>query len=94
LKGDVEISSTKIGDEDVAHTRGLIIETVDNSGSGGLADDTEDVQSADKTGPLGGLTLGVVEVSGDGDDGVDDGIGITKVRPGGLLHSSVDWKQS
>jgi hypothetical protein len=87
-EGDIESSSTEIEDEDVPLTGGLLVETVGDGGSSGLVDDTEDVQATDGTSVLGGLTLGVVEVSGDGDDGVGDGT--TEVRLGGLPHLGQD----
>lgn len=43
-----------------------------NSGSSWLVDDTENVQTSNSTGIFGGLTLGVVEVGGDSDDGILD----------------------
>ena len=67
-------------------TNDILIETVGDSGSSGLVDDTEEVKARD--GPsasvLGGLTLRFIEVGGDSDDGVVDGA--TKERFGGLLH--------
>ena len=36
----------------------------------GLVDDAKDLQTCDDPGVLGGLVLGVIEVRGDGDDGV------------------------
>jgi hypothetical protein len=81
---NIESSSTEIEDEDVALALDLLVETVGDGGSGGLVDDTEDVHSGDGTGVLGGLTLGVVKVRGDGDDGVIDGG--SQVGLGGLLH--------
>jgi hypothetical protein len=53
-----------------------------------LIDDTEDVESGNHTGVLGGLTLGVVEVGGDGDDSVLDVL--AHVGLGSLLHLSED----
>ena len=70
-------------------TNGLLIETVGDISSSGLVDDTEDVKTRDGTSRvLGGLTLRIVEVGGDSDDGVVDGS--TKVRLGGLLHLGED----
>ena len=72
-KGDIESTATKIVDEDVPLLLGLSgAETVGDSGGGRLVDDTEDVEASNGTGILGSLTLVVVEVGGDGDDGLLD----------------------
>jgi hypothetical protein len=47
-------------------------------------DDTEDVHTSDSTGILGSLPLGVVEVRGDSNDSVIDGV--TQVRLCSLLR--------
>ena len=78
---DIEGPAPKIENKDVALTDGLLVETVGDGNSGRFVDDTEDVQAADGTGALGGLTLGIVEVSGDGNDSVGDGA--TEVGLGG-----------
>ncbi|ROW15263.1 hypothetical protein VPNG_02959 [Cytospora leucostoma] len=80
--GDIESTTTKIVDSD--NTVSLLLETVGQSSSGRLVDDTENVKAGDLTGILGSLTLGVVEVGGDGNDGVLDGL--AEVSLGGLLH--------
>ena len=72
-KRNIESSTTEIVDEDVPLLLGLSgAETVGDSGGGRLVDDTEDVESGNGTGVLGGLTLVVVEVGGDGDDSLLD----------------------
>lgn len=72
-QGHIESTATKIVDENVALLVGLAgAETVGDSGSGRLVDDTEDVQASNSTGVLGSLTLVVVEVGGNGDDGLLD----------------------
>ena len=83
-EGNIESSSSEIEDEDITLTDGLLIETVGDSSSSRLVDDTEDVETGDGTSVLGGLTLRIVEVGRDSDDSVVDGA--TKVRLGGLLH--------
>jgi hypothetical protein len=69
-EGDIESTTTQVEDENVALTLGLLVETVGDGRSGGLVDDTEDVETSNQTSILGSLTLRVVEVCGDGDNGV------------------------
>lgn len=83
-EGNIESSTTKIEDEDVSLTLNLLVETVSNSSRGGLVDDSENVQTSDQASILGGLSLGVVEVGWDGDDGVVNGT--TKVGLSSLTH--------
>ena len=72
-KGDIESTATKIVDEDVPLLLGLSgTETVSNGGSGGLVDDTENVEASDGTSVLGSLTLVVVEVGRNSDDSLLD----------------------
>lgn len=80
--GDIESATTKIVDGD--HTVSLLLEAVGKGGSSGLVNNTENVQTGNLTGILGGLTLGVVEVSGDGNDGILNGL--AEVGLSGLLH--------
>jgi hypothetical protein len=88
-KGNIESSSTEIVDENVALLVGLAgTETVGDSGSGRLVDDTEDVEASDGTGVLGGLPLVVVEVGGDGDDGLLDLL--AELGLSNLLHLDKD----
>ncbi|QGI60123.1 hypothetical protein CEK27_004094 [Fusarium fujikuroi] len=79
---DIEGTTTKIVDSDNAVS--LLLKTVGKGGGSRLVDDTENVETGNLTGILGALSLRVVEVSGDGDDGVLDGLG--EVGLGGLLH--------
>jgi len=84
--GNIEGTTTKIVDGNDAVA--LLLETVGKGGSSGLVDDTEDVKTRDLTGILGGLSLLVVEVGGDGDDGVL--AVLAKEGLSGLLHLSED----
>ena len=58
--GDIEGSTAKIEDQDVALGADLLVKTVGDGGSSRLVDDTKDVQTRDGTGILGGLTLKVI----------------------------------
>ena len=69
--GDIESTTSEIVDEDVG-VLCFLVESVGDSGGGGLIDDSEHIESGDLAGVLGGLSLGVVEVSGDGYNGVLD----------------------
>lgn len=72
-KRHIESTTTKIVNEDVPLLVRLSgTETVSDSGGGRLVDDTENVQASNGTGVLGGLTLVVVEVGGNGNDGLLD----------------------
>ncbi len=67
-KRNIKGSSSEIVDHDITLLVRLAgAETVCDRGSGGLVDDTEDVETGDGTGILGGLSLVVVEVGGYGD---------------------------
>ena len=69
----IESTTTKIVDQDVALFLGLAsAEAIGNGSSSGLVDDTENVEAGNGTSVLGGLTLVVVEVSWDSDDGLGD----------------------
>jgi hypothetical protein len=84
-EGNIESSTTEIVDENVTLLGGLSgTETVSNGGSGRLVDDTENVEASNGTGVLGSLTLVVVEVSWDSDDGLGDLL--AQLNLGDLLH--------
>jgi len=79
---DIESTTAKIvhGDDAVS----LLLKTVSQSSGGGLVNDTKNIETGNLTGILGALTLRVVEVGRDGDDGVLDLLG--QVSLGSLLH--------
>ena len=86
--GDIKGSTAKIEDEDISLLSDLLVKTVGDSSGGGFVDDSEDVETSDGTGILGGLSLRVVEVSGDGDDSVGDVL--SEVGLGGVSHLGED----
>ena len=61
-----------------------LVEAVGQRGRGRLVDDAQHFKAGDLAGVLGGLTLGVVEVGGNGDDGLVDLLAEIGFR--GLLH--------
>jgi hypothetical protein len=83
--GDIESTSAKIVDSDNAV---VLLKTVGKSSGGRLVDHTHDVKTRDLTGVLGGLTLLVVEVGRDSDNGVLQGLANKGLS--GLLHLSED----
>lgn len=60
-EGDIEGTTTEIVDDDL-RLAALLVETVRDGGGRGLVDDTEDLETGDRTGVLGRLALRVVEV--------------------------------
>ncbi|KAF1755606.1 hypothetical protein GCK72_012056 [Caenorhabditis remanei] len=89
--GHIEGTTSKIEDENVALSMSLLVESVGDGGSSWLVDDTKDVESRDGSGILGGLTLRVVEVGWDGDNGVLDGA--SEEGFSGLLHLQEDHRR-
>jgi hypothetical protein len=83
--GDIESTSAKIVDSDNAV---VLLKTVGKSSGGRLVNHTHDVKTRDLTGVLGGLTLLVVEVGRDSDNGVLQGLANKGLS--GLLHLSED----
>ena len=69
--GHVERAAAQVEHEDLLVLVRLV-ETVCQSSCRRLVDDTQDLEAGDLTGILGGLTLSVVEVCRDGDDGLRD----------------------
>ena len=68
---DVERPASEIEDEDRV-LGGFLVEPVSECGRGRLVDDPQDVEPGDLAGVLRRLPLRVVEVRGNGDDGVRD----------------------
>jgi hypothetical protein len=82
-KGNIESSSSEIVDDDLTLIT-LLVKTVGDSGSGWLVNNSENVETGNDTSILGGLTLSIIEVSWNGDDGVGDLV--SKVSLGDFLH--------
>ncbi len=84
---DVEGATTQVVHRDLA-VAALLVLTVGQRGRGGLIDDALHFEARDASGVLGRLALGIVEVGGNGNDGLGDGL--TQVVLGGLLHFHED----
>ena len=67
-KGDIEGATAEVEDQNKPLILSLMFEAVRECGGGRLVDDAEDVKTCDFAGFLGGPTLSIVEVSGDGYD--------------------------
>lgn len=81
----IESATAKVIDEDVALLARLAgAETIRDGSSGGLVDDTENVEASDGTSVLGSLTLVVVEVGRHRDDGLLNLL--AELGLGNLLH--------
>ena len=60
-EGDIERSATEIVDDDL-RLAALLVETVRDSSSRGLIDDTQNLKAGDSACVLRGLALSVIEV--------------------------------
>jgi len=72
-QGDIEGATTKVEDQNRLLLIGLV-QAVCQGSRGGLVDNPVDGQPGDLAGFLGGLTFGIAEVGGHGDDSVGDGL--------------------
>jgi hypothetical protein len=88
---DIESTATEIEDEDILFGFDLLVETVGDGSGGGLVDDTEDIEAGNNTSVFSSLSLRVVEVGWDSDDGAGDRA--TKVRFGDLFHLRQDHRR-
>jgi hypothetical protein len=82
--GDIEGSSSQIVDCDNLVL--ILLKTISKGSSGRLVYDTKNIEASNLTGILGSLTLRIVEVGWDSDDGVLDWLG--EICLGSLLHLS------
>ena len=67
--GDVEGAAAEVVDGE-GLVAAVLADAVGHRSGGGFVDDAKDFESRNLAGVLGGLSLGVVEVGGDGDDGL------------------------
>ena len=76
--GDIEGAAAQVVDHDLLVI--FLIDAVCQRSGSRLVDDTLDVQAGDGAGVLGSLTLAVVEVSRNGDDGLGDRLAQISLR--------------
>jgi hypothetical protein len=69
-EGDIESTTTKIEDKDISLLLGFLVESISDSCSSRLVDDSKNVEASNSTSILSGLSLGVIEVSWDSDDSI------------------------
>ncbi len=86
--GDVEGAAAEVIDRD--RLAFLLVQTVGQRGRGRFVDNAQDFQARDLAGVLGGLTLGVVEIGRNRDDGLRDLF--AQIGFGGLLHLLKDHR--
>jgi NAD-specific glutamate dehydrogenase len=86
-KGHVERATAEVVHDDL-RLAALLVQAIRDRGRCGLVDDTEDVQPGDGAGVLGRLTLCVVKVGRDSDNGVSNGV--AQEVFGRLLHLAED----
>ena len=70
--GHVEGAAAQVENKDALVA--LLVEAIGQSRRGGLVDDPQHLEAGDLAGILGGLTLGIVEISGNGDHRLGDGL--------------------
>jgi len=89
--GYIESTTTKIEDKDISLlviTFLFFIKTISDSSGGWFIDDSLNGESSNLTSILGGLSLGVIEISRDGDNSIFDLF--VEMRLSDLSHLSED----
>lgn len=66
----------------------LFVESISDSGGSGFIDDSQNVESSNNSGIFGGLSLRVIEISGDGNNSVVDFF--SEIRFSGVSHFGQD----
>src|SRR6056297_1210400 len=84
--GDVEGAAAKVIDGD--GLRFFLVETIGQRGGCRLVDDAQHFETGDLAGVFGGLTLSVIEIGGNGDDGLRHLF--AEIGFGGFLHLAED----
>ena len=73
-EGNVECSSSQIEDKNVSLSLTFLVQTVGNSSSSWLVNNSQDINSSNASGILCCLSLAVIEISRDSDDCVFNGL--------------------
>lgn len=73
-KGDIESTTSEIENQNVLFTLLFLIKSIGNSSGGGFINDSQNVDSSNDTSILSGLSLRIVEIGGNSDDGILDGL--------------------
>lgn len=90
-KGDIESSTSKIENKNIAFTDNFLVKAVGDTSNGRFVDNLENVKTGDGSNILSSLSLGVVEVGRNGDDSIGDGA--SKISLGSLLHFEEDHEE-
>merc|ERR1711881_494293 len=88
--GNIECTSAKIKDENIFLTIRFFIKTVSDGSCGGFVNNTHDIHTGNGTCVFGGLTLGIIEISWDCNDGIIDFF--TEVSFSNFFHFAHDHR--
>lgn len=83
-EGHVESTSSQVEDEHVSFSLAFLVKTIGDGGGSGLVDDSHDIHAGNGSSVFGGLSLRVIEVGGDSNDCVLNGLG--QISFGSFFH--------